>query len=164
MPTLLFFSEKQMKEREQRQKVADTLSERPIWVRIGLFPFRVRPVTLSQIHDMGAVASEIKDIKIDDLEQYRNMNIMAALIEHYKDADCMRQIAVILLFRSALMRAVFRRYIYRKLRIAHFQKLINYTAKSFDANFFLTSIIFLRRTTAMTGPSQMTARGQSSEE
>lgn len=146
---------------KERQQVADVLSERSTVVRIGVLHFRVKPVTLAQIYDLGAV---ISDINADGLTEKQKINVIAEITEHYKDAQCMLHAALVILFRSPIKRKFFRRYIFRKMRIQQFQQLINYVAKSFDANFFLTSIIFLRRIAEMTEPSQMTAHGLSSEE
>ena len=134
------------------------LTEKPALIRIGRFPFLMRPLTLGQIYEMGAIAS---DINIDDLQDMeKRVRVMAALVAHHKDAERMQRIFVVCLFRSRWKRVLFGRYVKRRLTVALFQKMVAYITTSFNANFFLTSIIFLRQTAEMTDPSQTTAPGQ----
>ena len=144
---------------EDKQKVADVLVEKPALIRIGWFVFKLRPLTLAQIYEMGAAAN---DINADDLEDTeKRVRIMAALINHHKDAKAMERVFIICLFRKRWKRILFGRYIAKRLTMDKFQQLLTYVTTSFNANFFLTSIIFLRQTTTMTEPSQTTAPGQS---
>lgn len=147
---------------EEKQHVADVLAEKPALIRVGLFLFKLRPLTLGQIYEMGAAAN---DINADDLEdsgdQVKRVRIMAALINHHKDAKAMERIFVICLFRKRWKRLLFGRYVAKRLTMDKFQQLVTYISTSFNANFFLTSIIFLRQATTMTEPSQTTALGPS---
>ena len=68
---------------EEKREVANTLSEKGIWVRVGFLPFRLRPITLAQIYEMGAIAN---DINADGLEEKKKIKILAETIAHYNDA------------------------------------------------------------------------------
>lgn len=142
---------------EEKREVANTLSEKGIWVRIGFLPFRLRPITLAQIYEMGAIAN---DINADGLEEKKKIKILAETIAHYDDARIMSKVFVICLFRSLLMRFLFGWYIRHNLTMREYEKLITFESTSFNINFFLTSIIFLKKTTTMTNPNQTTAHGQ----
>lgn len=148
---------------EEKKTIADTLNEVSTLIKVGALPLKIRPLTLGQIYEMGAVANDIDvtDITGSNAESIR---IMPAIIQHHKDARRMQEIFVICAFRSRIKRFLFGWYIRRKLRVVHFQELISYISTSFNANFFLTSIIFLRQTVIMTEPSPTTAPGQQSEE
>lgn len=147
---------------EEKNKIADVLNEKPHRIRIGWLFFKARPVTLGQIYEMGALAN---DIKADDLEDTeRKVRIVPVILQHYNDAKIMQRIFVVCLFRSRIKRFLFGWYVRRKLTVLKFQELLNYMALSFNANFFLTSIIFLKQTATMTEPSQTTRLGQQWEE
>ena len=142
---------------EEKREVANTLSEKGIWVRVGFLPFRLRPITLAQIYEMGAIAN---DINADGLEEKKKIKILAETIAHYNDARIMSKVFIICLFRSLLMRFLFGWYIRYNLTMREYEKLITFESTSFNINFFLTSIIFLRKTTTMTNPNPTTAHGQ----
>ena len=142
---------------EEKREVANTLSEKGIWVRVGFLPFRLRPITLAQIYEMGAIAN---DINADGLEEKKKIKILAETIAHYNDARIMSKVFVICLFRSLLMRFLFGWYIRHNLTMREYEKLITFESTSFNINFFLTSIIFLKKTTTMTNPNLTTAHGQ----
>lgn len=110
---------------------------------------------------MGEAASEING---DDLKQVEKINMIAALINHAKDARALQDVFLVCAFRKKWKRWLFGRYIRNRLNIEHINQLITIIATTFNINFFLTSIIFLTQTKIMTEPSQMTALGQSSEE
>ena len=146
---------------EDKRSTADVLTEKPIWIKVGKLRFKARPLTLAQIYEMGAIAN---DINADGLQEKTRIQVLAELIAHHNDAKIMGEVFIVCLFRSRFCRTLFRPYIKHRLTITVFQQLMTYIAKSFNANFFLTSIIFLRQTTTMTEPKQMTAHGQLSEE
>lgn len=145
---------------EEKQKVANALSESSAKMKIGLLNILIRPLTLAQIFEMGAAANNIRS---DDLQQMDKVNIIAVLMMHYKDAQAMQQVFLICAYRKKWKRWLFGKYIKPRLSVEHFSKLLTIIASTFNANFFLTSIIFLSQTKIMTEPSQTTAHGQSSE-
>ena len=142
---------------EEKREVANTLSEKGIWIRVGFLPFRLRPITLAQIYEMGAIAN---DINADGLEEKKKIKILAETIAHYNDARIMSKVFVICLFRSLLMRFLFGWYIRYNLTMREYEKLITFESTSFNINFFLTSIIFLKKTTTITNPNPTIAHGQ----
>lgn len=147
--------------KEEKKKVADALSERSKWLRIGLLPIKVRPLTLSQIYDMGVAAN---DINGDDLQTEDKVNIIAVLMKHSKDAKAMQDVFLVCAFRKKWKRWLFGHYLRNRLTVEHFNLLLAIIATTFNANFFLTSIIFLSQTKIMTEPSPTIPLGQSSEE
>lgn len=136
-------------ETKDKQQVSEALSEKGIWVKVGLIPIYVKPITISQIYEMGAIANEIN---ADNIRADEKINIMNSVIEHYEDADRMRKVFIVLAFRSKWKRWLLRRYIYKRLTMKQYMALLNHTAQSFDINFFLTSIIFLRKVVTVTEP------------
>lgn len=110
---------------------------------------------------MGAAAN---DINGDDLQTAEKINIIALLIKHAKDAQAMQDVFLVCAYRKKWKRWIFRRYVRNHLTVEHFNLLLTIIAATFNANFFLTSIIFLSQTKIMTEPSQTTPLGQSSEE
>lgn len=153
-----------MKKKEKRQ-VADTLTEKAIRIKVGMFKFRVKQPTLGQLYEMGAIAN---DIQADDIQQKvdtnARVNVIAEAIAHYKDARVMQQVFILLVFRSRFWRWFWRKYIFHRLTVGTFNELITYISSSVNINFFLTSIIFLKQTTKITEPSPTTVHGQQSEE
>ena len=148
-------------EAEKKQQVSDALQEQAKPIKVGSFTFRVKQPTLAQIYEMGAVAV---DLQAEDLQEKvkkeQRVNVIAEAITHYNDAHIMQQVFMILLFRSKLWRNVWKRYILHRLTVETFNELIAIVGRSFDINFFLTSIIFLKQTTKITEPKQTTAPGQ----
>lgn len=144
-----------------KKKVADSLSERSHWIRVGWLHIKIKPLTLSQIYDMGAAAN---DINADDLQSLDKVNIIALLVKHAKDAKALQDVFLVCAYRKKWKRWLFGRYLRNRLTVEHFNKLLTLIATTFNANFFLTSIIFLSQTKIMTEPNQTTAHGQSSEE
>lgn len=148
-------------EKEKKQKVANALAERSHWIRVGWMHIRIKPLTLAQIYDMGAAAN---DINGDDLQSADKVNIIALLMKHAKDAKAMQDVFLVCAYRKKWKRWLFGKYLKSRLTVEHFNKLLATIATTFNANFFLTSIIFLSQTKIMTEPSQTTPLGQSSEE
>lgn len=148
-------------DKEDKKKVADTLSERSKWMRVGLMPIKIKPLTLSQIYDMGAAGN---DVNGDDLQTDEKVNIIGVLMKHAKDAKAMQDIFLVCAFRKKWKRWLFGHYLRSRLTVKHFNILLSIIATTFNANFFLTSIIFLSQTKIITNPSQTTPHGQSSEE
>lgn len=144
----------------EKKAVADALSERSHWLRIGWLLIRFRPLTLSQIYDMGEAAN---DINGEDVKDKKFDNFFVPLMNHAKDAKAMQDVFLVCAYRKRWKRWLFGRYIKNRLTEKHFNYLLNIIATTFNANFFLTSIIFLSQTKMMTEPSQTTPLGQSSE-
>lgn len=152
-------------ESEKKQQVSDVLNEKPQPLKVGRFTFRVKQPTLAQIYEMGAVAIDLQDGDLQrKIAENARVNVIAEAIAHHNDARIMQQVFLILLFRSRKWRWLWKRYILHRLTVDKFNELIGIVGRSFNINFFLTSIIFLKQTTKITEPKQTTALGQQSEE
>ena len=143
-----------------KEKVAKTLQETAFKIKVGKFAFRVKPLTLMQIYEMGVFANDIKEATWKEDEK---INIIHTLIERSGDARLMCEVFIVCAFRKKWARKLWGGYIRRHLDITAFNMLITFISSSFNANFFLTSIIFLTKTKIITEP-QTTPHGQSSEE
>lgn len=143
-----------------KEKVAAVLKEERIKIKVGWFTFHPRPLTLCQIYEMGVYANQIKDA---DFQQGEKLNCLKELISHSEDARQMCEIFIVCTFRKIWARKFWGRYIRKHLDITAFNELITYISSSFNANFFLTSIIFLTKTKVITEP-RTTPHGQQSEQ
>lgn len=146
---------------EDKERVSEALNEKAHKIKVGWLTFKMKPLTLSQIYEMGAVAAMVD---ASDLKSKDKVNVISEMILHHNDAKAMQDVFLVCLFRSHLKRKLFRRYILKRLTVSKFQELINIISRSFEVNFFLTSIIFLSQTKAITEPNPTTALGQWSEE
>ena len=146
---------------EEKRKTADILTEKSLWTRVGWLPIRLRPLTLGQIYDMGEFTCQIEGEKLD---MKSRIIASAEMLARYKSAKLMQEIFLICAFRKRWKRRLFRRYIINRLTVSRLQKAIEVITNAYTANFFLTSIIFLKQTTKITEPKQTTALGQQSEE
>ncbi|MBQ9534126.1 MAG: hypothetical protein IJR71_09265 [Prevotella sp.] len=150
---------------EDKKKVANTLTEAKVPFRVGIMRFNLRQPTLAQIYEMGAEAVNIEEGDLPDkVDKNLKVNVMAEIIAHHKDAAVMQKVFLILLFRSKWKRRFWKRYILRRLTVDMFNEMVGIVSATLNINFFLTSIIFLKQTTAVTEPKSTTAPGQPSEE
>ena len=104
-----------------KERVSDALSEKAHKIKVGLFTFKLKPLTLAQIYEMGAVAV---NINASDLKHKDKVNIISEMILHHNDAKAMQDVFLICLFRSAWKRSFFKRYILKRLTVSKFQELI----------------------------------------
>ena len=148
-------------EKEEKKKVAETLTEQSKWLRVGLLPLKIRPLTLGQIYEMGQYTCELEGL---GQNMKKRINVLGEMLSRHDSARVMQKVFLVCAFRSRLMRVLFGWYIKHRLTAKCFKDMLDIVALSMDANFFLTSIIFLQRTTQITEPSQTTAPGQSWEE
>lgn len=143
-------------ETTDKKLVAETLTERSKWFRVGWLWFRMKPLTLGQIYEMGEFVNDMSE----ELKVETRTNALAEMFLRYADTKQMQEIFLVCLFRRRWKRWLFRRYILHRLTVYIFHSMINFLVLSFSANFFLTSIIFLRQTKRMTEPSPTTPHGQ----
>lgn len=118
--------------------------------------FCVKPLTLSQIYEMGVYANEMKP---GDWQENDKVNVLQEIFKHHNDARLMCEVFIVCAFRKRFMRWLFGRYVRKHLNIVSFNELIKFIATSFNANFFLTSITFLTQTKTITEP-RTTPHGQ----
>lgn len=159
--TPFFQSNSKLMTSSEKKHTADTLTEKSGWVRVGLLPFILRPLTFGQIYEMGEY---VHGIDAEGLNLNDRVYPIAEMLTRYGNAKPMQEIFIIGAFRRRWTRWMFGRYVRKRLTLNHFKKLMEIVVNAYTANFFLTSIIFLRQTKPMTEPSQTTARGQQSEE
>lgn len=142
-------------------KTSDVITEKPIWMRFGLLYFVLRPMTMAQIYEVGALVEKTEGIDLQG-----EFNPIVEMLSRYKDVDICSQVATIMLFRSRFMRKLFGWYVRHNMTMSRYKQIIEYGAITFQAGFFLTSFSFLRgakETTKMTNTAAATALGDSSE-
>lgn len=143
-----------------QKKVANAIAERPIIIWFGCLPFIVRPLTFTQLFDIGSISKDMPEIEQQKIDGRTNVS---ATLVYYEEAYRMSEIAVMTIFRSIWMRKLFRKYIKKRLTVRKYKKLQDYMAQTMDATFFLSTIIFLKglnETTMPTNTSEVTAHGQ----
>ena len=143
-----------------KEKVAKTLAEASVKIKVGKFRFRVKPLTFMQIYEMGVFGNAVKK---PTWKEGDKVNIIPILFENSETAHLMSEIFIVCAFRKKWARKVWGRYIRKHLDIMAFNELVKFISGSFNANFFLTSIIFLTKMNIMTEP-KTTPLGQQSEQ
>lgn len=133
-----------------QRKVANTIAERPIMLWFGCLPFIVRPLTFTQLFDIGSISKDMPEVEQKKVDGRTNVS---ATLLYYEEASRMSEIAVLTIFRSGWMRKLFRKYIKKRLTVRKYKKLQDYMAQTMDANFFLSTIIFLKGLNEMTKPT-----------
>lgn len=144
------------------KKTSDVLTEKPIIVRFGLLFFVVRPMTMAQIYEIGAIVE-----KTEEMDLNGDFNPVVKMLSSYKDIATCSEVATTMVFRNRWMRKLFGWYVKRHMTMARYQKIIEFGAITFRAAFFLTSFSFLKgtkETTKMTNTARATAHGVSSGE
>lgn len=147
-----------------KQKIADALTERSQWVRIGALTFRQRPLTLAQIYTIGAHIEPMAQLQLEDGVEIAPV---VEMLNKYEDMRICQQIALDMLFRSRVMRKIFSRYIKHNLTMAAYQRIISKGSESLSATFFLTHLTFLKgvsEVTKKTNIQEVTPRGDLSAE
>ena len=145
---------------KDKKMTADTILEESVKIKVGWFRFKVRPLTFGQIWEMSVYANDIKKPSWGDGDK---INIFKALAEHGNDARLMNEVFIKCAFRKTWKRWLWGRYIRKNLDIIAFNELVKFVSRSFNANFFLTSITFLTQVLTITEPLT-TPPGQQSEE
>ena len=141
------------------QKTADVITEKPKYMRFGLLYFVLRPMTMAQIYEVGALVEKTEGIDLQG-----EFNPIVEMLSRYRDVDTCSKVATIMLFRSRLMRTLFGRYVRHHMTMNRYKEIIEFGAITFQAGFFLTSFSFLRgtkETTKMTNTAEVTALGDS---
>lgn len=129
-----------------------------IW--FGMLPFIVKPLTLVQIWDIGAISKDMPEVEQEKIDK---LNAVSATLLYSGEAKKMADIAVLTMLRSVLMRWLFGSYIKKRLTIRKYKRLQDYMANTMDASFFLSTIIFLKglnETTKTTNIAEVIVPGQ----
>lgn len=145
---------------EEKKHTAEALTEKSSWMRVGLLPILLKPLTLGQIYEMGEYTCQMEGAELD-----RKSQVLASveMLTRHKSAKLMQEVFLVCAYRKRWKRRLFRHYILKRLTVSGFQKALSVITNAYTASFFLTSIIFLHQTNGITEPSQTTARGQQSE-
>lgn len=141
-------------------RTADVITEKPMIIRFGLLYFVLKPMTMAQIYEVGALVE-----KTDGIDLQGEFNPIVEMLSRYQDVKTCSQVAIIMLFRSRVMRKLFGWYVRHHMTMSRYKKIIEFGAITFQAGFFLTSFSFLRgakETTRMTNIAAATALGDSS--
>lgn len=142
-----------------QKRVADTIAERPLVIWFGFLPFLVKPLTYTQLFDIGSISKDMPEVDQNKVDGRTNVS---ATLMYYEEARRMADIAVMTILRSDWMRKLFGKFIKKRLTVRKYKKLQSYMAQSMDATFFLSSIIFLKGLNEATKPTntpEATAHG-----
>lgn len=145
-------------------KTADTMIEKPYRMRVGMFLFKVRPLNMSQVIEIGELASYMKEF---DVKEEANGTVVSYAYKNTEDVEIIQDIAIIAMFRSKWKRRLFGGYVRKRLTTRILKQCFTAIYDTFDYAFFFTSSIFLRGVAEMTGnkkeegDSRETPRGES---
>ena len=141
---------------------SDTLSEKPRLIRFGFLFFRMKPLTLAQIWEVGGILEQ-QEIKAVD----GDVNVIAEMLERVDNIKAAQEIAVAMLFRGSLSRWLFGRFVKSRLTMERYQQMMEYSLMTLRAAFFLISITSLKgvkEMTKRTNTAEATVLGDSSAE
>lgn len=122
-------------------KVTDTLSQKPVLVKVGNRTYKVKPLTLMQVYEIGELMKDVKSVDNSD-----NETLISHTLNNPNDARAYVEIAVKVLLRGRWKRALFGGYIRKHLNSESFRDVMNVIKDAFDYSFFLQSTIFLKGT------------------
>lgn len=144
------------------KKTSDVITEKPLLIRFGLLFFVLKPMTMAQIYEIGALVEKTEEIDLNG-----NFNPIVKMLSQYRDIKTCSQVATVMLFRSLWMRKLFGWYVRHHMTMKRYQSIIEYGAITFRAAFFLTSFSFLKgtkETTKTTNTAAATVHGDLLEE
>lgn len=121
-------------------KAIDTIEEKGSFFLIGMLPVYARPLTLSQVIEIGEISAYMREAgEIKD-----GRDIFKFTFDSPIDVECLQEIAVVALFRSRLKRKVFGWYVRRKMNTRTLKKCMSVVFETFDYAFFFNASISLR--------------------
>lgn len=107
------------------------MTERGTWVKFGWIPFRLRPLTLAQIWEIGEEIS-----KCGMLELTGTFNAVEVMLSRHEDVRRLQRVIIIALFRSRVMRRLCGWWIRWNTTMERYERVIDFCARSFSAPFF----------------------------
>ena len=143
------------------KKTSDVLTEKPITIRFGLLFFVIRPMTMAQIYEIGAIVEKAEGVELNG-----DFNPIVKMLEAYENVKVCSEVVVAMMFRNRIYRKLFGWYVKKHLTMNRYRKIIEFGAVTFQAAFFLTSFTFLKGTKEVASPTntaEATARGDLSE-
>lgn len=132
-------------------RTVEAFAERPIIVFFGCIPFLVRPITLTQIWEIGNIVKDMTPIEKEKVENI--ISDVAAVLSYSNEGASIADIVVLFMFRSTWGRWLFGNFVKKRLTVKKHKKIQNFMARSMDPAFFLSTIIFLRGITELTKPT-----------
>nr|DAE61711.1 MAG TPA: hypothetical protein [Caudoviricetes sp.] len=136
-----------------QERTVEAFAERPMIVFLGCIPFVIRPITLTQIWEIGNIVKDMIPIEKEKVENI--ISDVAAVLSYSKEGINIANIIVLFMFRSRWMRWLFGNYVKKRLTVKKHKKIQNFMARSMDPAFFLSTIIFLRGITELTKPTNI---------
>lgn len=145
---------------EEKKSTSEVISEKGAWCLFGWLPFRLRPLTLSQIWEIGEIVQQC-----DKLDLQGEFYAIERMLSAHKDLKHLQNIVVKAVFRGSVARFLFGWYIRKHTTMNVYKRVISFCAKSFDAPFFFQSLTFLRGAKKVTmNTREAQVLGGSSEE
>lgn len=141
-------------------KTIDTLKERGKFFLVGMLPIYARPLTLSQVIEIGEISGMMEETDID-----ASKGVAKFAFDSPLDVECTQEIALIALFRNKALRRMFGWYIKKKMNTRTLKKCMSIVYETFDFAFFFNASIFLRGVKRINGGKETEAvHGRPSEE
>lgn len=138
----------------------ETFSEKGIWIRFGLLPVHLKPLTLAQIWEIGELVNTCEQLDIQG-----TFNGIEKMLSMHKDIRVLQKVVIKAIFRSSIARFLFGWYIAKKTTMTRYNEVITFCAQSFNAPFFFQSMTFLRGSAKQTmNTREVQVHGGSSEE
>lgn len=144
---------KKVKDESVQRRTVEALAERPIIVFFGCIPFVIRPITITQIWEIGNVVKDMVQIEKEKIENI--FSDVAAILAYSGEGVHLSEITVLFMFRSEWMRRLYGSFIKKRLTVKKHKKIQNFMARSMDPAFFLSTIIFLRGISELTKPTNI---------
>lgn len=145
---------------EEKKSTSEVINEKATWCLFGWLPFRLKPLTLSQIWEIGELVQ-----KCDKLDLQGEFYAIERMLAAHGDLKHLQNIVVKAVFRSSIARFLFGWYIRKHTTMKVYKRVISFCAKSFDAPFFFQSLTFLRGAKKVTmNTHEAQVRGDLSEE
>ena len=142
------------------KKTSEVIKEKGIWVMFGCIPIRIKPLTLSQIWEIGEIVSKCEVVELNG-----KFNAIEKMLSYHEELKHLQEIVIKAVFRGSVARFLFGRYIKHKTTMNVYKQVVAFCAQSFDAPFFFQSMTFLRGAKEVTmNTREAQARGDLSEE
>jgi hypothetical protein len=123
-------------------RVADTITEKGIWVRFGIIPIYVSPLTFAQVTEISELLTEYKDDNSDDGETV--MAVAMRNLAQSGNADIVEKIIVSAVFRRRWQRFMFGWLVRNNLTSKVYKDIFTNIISTYDLGFFLTTFLFMR--------------------
>lgn len=144
---------------DNEKKTSEVITEKGIWVMFGCIPVRIKPLTLSQIWEIGEIVSKCEIVELNG-----KFNAIEKMLSYHDELKRLQEIVIKAVFRGSVARFLFGRYIKGKTTMNVYKQVIAFCAQSFDAPFFFQSMNFLRGSKEVTmNTREVRARGDLSE-